>query len=149
MTIQRMFAMMTAILSILGIYGSSSLQMFRGGNNIGPGFMPMVYSIILILLSAYFILKDKDQAKMSLRQIFDQHTIPGWIYYIFNYLMVFLIYLIGMVPAMAVFGVASQYILKRQSLLWATIFTVLWVAAIYILFVVLLQVPFEHGLLFD
>ncbi|NLI92126.1 MAG: tripartite tricarboxylate transporter TctB family protein [Peptococcaceae bacterium] len=145
---QRMFAVMTAIISFLGIYGSSSLQMIRG-KNIGAGFMPMVFSVILLILSVIFFLKDKDQPRLKLRMLFDRYTIPGWIYYILNFLMTFLIYLIGMIPAMAVFGVTSQYILKRQSLLWATIFTVLWVAALYIVFVVLLQIPFERGLLFD
>jgi predicted PurR-regulated permease PerM len=143
-----MFAITTAIISILGIYGASSLQMIRG-TNIGAGFMPMVYSIILLIFSLIFFFKDKDQPRVKLNELFDQYTRPGWIYYILNFGMTFLIYLIGMAPAMAVFGIVSQYTLKRQNLLWAAIFTVAWVGVLYITFVVLLQIPFESGLLFD
>jgi len=147
-----MFALITWIVSILGIYGSLKLPMFAssGGKfNFGPGFMPFVFCTILFIFSAFFFFSDRDQPRLNWHTLFDQYALQGWKYYLLNFGMLLLVFLVGMVPAMAVFGISSQLILKRQKLLWALLFNAIWVGMLYVIFVILLKVPFENGLLFN
>jgi len=136
-----------ALLSVLGIIGSSQLSIAWANNNIGPGAVPMGYSIILLALSAMLFFSNTDQPKIRWRKLLEHPTVDGWIFFLLNIAMFVMIYLIGTAPAMVIFCIASLLCLKRQSALRAVVFSVLWVGALYFVFVTLLGVPFETGLL--
>ena len=62
MTIKRIFCMIMAVIGGLGVIGSLPLKMIRG-TSLGPGMMPMLYSIALILLAAVFALTDNGKIR--------------------------------------------------------------------------------------
>jgi Tripartite tricarboxylate transporter TctB family. len=146
MSIQRIFSIFVAIISLFGISGSLQLSMTRA-KNIGPGVMPLTYSIILLVISVMLFFSDKDQPKLKWRNLFKSPTSDAYIFYGLNFLMFFIMYFFGTVPAMFIFCVLSMICLKRQKIPMAIIFSVSWVASLYVIFVVLLKVPFETGIL--
>lgn len=68
-------------------------------------------------------------------------------FYLCVVLMVVLMYCVGTIPAILVFSITATLFLKRLPLKKNLIFSTLWTTSLYIVFVVLLQIRFEPGLL--
>jgi hypothetical protein len=148
MSIQQLFSLFMALVSLLGIAGSASLQM-TVRHNIGPGTMPMMYSITLLTLSIFLFFSDmQKREKIDWSRISKCPLVGGWIFYLLCFIMCGLSYLFGFVPPMIAFSISSLLLLKRQKFLKALIFSTVWVAALYVIFVVLLHVPFPHATYF-
>ena len=146
MSMQRVFSIFVALVSVLGLVGAAQLSMTRA-SNIGPGAMPMAYSIILLAISVMLFFSDKDQPKIEWRGLFRHPTVDALIFFGLNFVMFFLIYLIGTVPAMLAFSILSLLCLKRLSVPMTLVFSGCWVGSLYVIFVALLKVPFATGIL--
>ncbi|MFZ7101447.1 MAG: tripartite tricarboxylate transporter TctB family protein [Peptococcaceae bacterium] len=146
MTIRKSFSIIMAAISLAGITGSFSLRMVRG-TSLGPGMMPLIYSILLLILAAIFFIQKDNSEKIDWKALMQPPVIEGIIFYVLNLVMLLLFYLFGTVASMAIFCIAAQLMLKRMRWKKAVLFSVVWVAALYTLFVLVLQIPFETGIL--
>lgn len=135
-----------AAISLVGITGSLSLRMLRG-TSLGPGMMPLIYSVLLLILSIIFFIQKDNSEKINWKALMQPPSVEGVIFYILNLVMFLLLYLFGTVASMFIFCIATLLILKRMKWKKAVLFSVTWVAALFVLFVLVLQVPFETGVL--
>ena len=148
MTVQRLFSIIMMTIGAVALAGSLKLPL-TSRVGVGPGTMPLIFSIMLVLLSAAFFFTDeKDAPRIDWRALLMRPTVDGVVFYLLNFALFVLLYLIGTAPAMVIFGIATQLTLKRQKPSSAVIFSLVWVALLYIIFDRLLYVPFERGVLF-
>ena len=148
MTVQRLFSIIMITVGAIALAGSLQLPL-TSKVGVGPGTMPLIFSAMLILLSAaFFFTEEKDAPRIDWHALFARPTVDGLVFYLLNFTLFVLLYLIGTAPAMVIFGIATQLILKRQKPSSAIIFSLVWVALLYIIFDRLLYVPFERGILF-
>ncbi len=144
MTIKRIFCMIMAVIGGLGVIGSLPLKMIRG-TSLGPGMMPMLYSIALILLAAVFALTDNGENKISWKGLFVQPVLDGVIFTALCFSMFVVLCLFGTTAALALFCISALTLLKRMSFRKAVVFGIVWSVVLYVVFVRLLGVPFEQG----
>jgi hypothetical protein len=149
MSLQRIFSLFVAIIGTVGFLGSLTLDM-TAPHNIGPGFTPLVFSLGLLVCAVPMFILDKSDKKFDVRACLLKGE-PGKAlgFFLFNVVLLILMYLFGTLVAMVVFCILAAVVLKRQTLLKLIVFSIAWVGILYFTFAVLLKVPFERGLVFE
>jgi hypothetical protein len=148
MTSRRIFSVALAATGVIGIAGALQVDL-TARRNIGPGAMPLIYSCLLLILAVVFFCTDKNEGVLRWSGLWTPPARDGLVFFGLNVLLLALVYLIGTAAAIVVFSIASLAYLKRMPLPKIVLFSVLWACALYVIFVVLLKVPFERGLLFS
>lgn len=147
MSIQHIYSIFLALIGALGICGASKMAMTRGPN-LGPGAAPMAYSIILFALSVSFFLSARKEPTIIWKVLFTPPKRDGLIYFLMIVLLLGLMYLFGTAPAILVFSYLTLLYLNELPHFSIIIFSLCWVGALYVIFIKILGVPFERGLLF-
>ena len=147
MSLQRIFSIAMAAVSLIGIYGALPLQMFRG-TSLGPGLMPLLCAVLLFICAVVYFFTDKTQPKIQWKSLLQGTKWDGVVFFLSNIGMFIILYFFGTIAAMTIFTFASLLLIRRMTVVQAAIFTVGWVAALYLIFVVLLKMNMESGILF-
>jgi hypothetical protein len=149
MSLQRIFSLFIGIIGLLGIVGSIKLPLLTT-HNIGPGFLPLVFSLGLLFCAVLLFFLDKSEEKFHVRESLLQGA-PGkaLVFFLLNVMMLILMYFFGPLPAMIVFSILALISLKRLTLSKLTVFSIVWVGILYFIFAVLLKIPFEKGIIFE
>ncbi len=146
MSLVQIFSIIMVIAGALGIYGALQLDIVYN-NIVGPAVMPLIYSIALLAVVAVYFAKGRNAPKIEWNMMLKPPKSDAWIFYILNIVMFILLYLLGTIPSILVFSVGTSLCLKRMNLVKTIVFSALWVAALYFIFVVYLGVQFSTGIL--
>ncbi len=137
------------IIALFGIFGSLSLPMFARGN-ISSGFAPMLYSAILLICGIFIFFSNKGGEKIHIfKWLLQGDRKKALIFFLLNLLLFVMLLLFGLPISMFVFCLLACYALKRQTKKSVILFSVIYAVCLYIVFAVLLQIPFDRGLIFD
>ena len=68
------------------------------------------------------------------------------IFFFLNMLLLIMLFLFGPVISMFIFSVLVGFVLKRQSRKSVVLFSIIFVLCIYFVFISLLKMPFQMGL---
>ena len=147
MSLQRVFSIFIGAASLVCVYGSLSLKMFRG-TSLGPGFIPLSCSVLLFICAIVYFFTDNTQPKIQWKSLLKGTKWDGVVFFLSNIGMFIVLYIFGSIAAMLIFTFASLLLIRRMNVKQAAIFSVGWVATLYIIFVMLLKVNFELGILF-
>jgi hypothetical protein len=150
MSIQRIFSLFICVLAVFGIVGSLKLPMFNPDGIVYEGFLPLIYSIALLIAGIALFFIDKNKEKVDFRGwLTEGSKNKAFVFFLCNVLLVILVYLFGVLIAMLAYSVVSCMFIKRQTWKGIILFSVFYVAAIYLVFVILLKMPFDRGIIFD
>ncbi len=134
-------------IGIIGIVGATKLPLTQVAN-IGPGVLPLLSAVALLVLCCAFFIKGKDAPKIKWREMVRPPVLDGWIFYGLNFVMLTLVYWVGTIAAMFVFTVTALLCARKLSAKRTILFSVFWIGFMYVVFEILLKVPFERGVLF-
>jgi ammonia channel protein AmtB len=149
MSLQRIFSLFIGIISLVGIIGSRKLPLFTSGN-IAEGFAPLFYSLGLFVCAVLLFFLDKSKEKFHVRaSLLQGAPAKAVVFFLFNILMLILLYLFGPFIAMLVFSILAGVTLKRQTLRTLILFSAVFVGFVYFIFVVIVKLPFDNGIIFD
>jgi hypothetical protein len=149
MSLKRIFSLFIGIIGLIGIIGSRKLSLFAAGN-IAEGFAPLFYSIGMFVCAVLLFFSDKSKEKFDVRSSLMTGTHgKAFVYFLLNILMLIFLYLFGPLIAMFVFSILACIGLRRQTLRSLILFSIVFVGIIYFIFVVILKLPFDKGLLFE
>jgi hypothetical protein len=148
MSMMQLFSALLIIISMLGIYGSLQVNLVYK-NTIGSGVMPLICSVILLLLAVFTLLQGRKEPKIEWKKQMQPPVVDAWVFYIANIVMFILLYYFGTIPAILIFSIGTILCLKRMKIVSTLIFSVSWVLALYLLFVVYLGVRFATGVVFQ
>lgn len=146
MSVQSLFLIIMMILSSIGVYGAISLQVFDS-NNIGPGFMPLMYSCALMICSLLLFVKKSGIKRINLPCLLNKPGFDSLFFFIMTIVCYIMVGLIGMLPALFLYSFIVLVQQKRMNVFRIIIFEAIFMIIIYFLFVKILNVPFENGLI--
>ena len=148
MSIQQFFSLFCCLVAAVGIFGALKVPLVRGMLP-GPGFLPLVYSIGLLIAGALLFFTDKSKKKINIRaSLLTGAGRKAFIFFLLNWFLIVLVYAFGISVAMLVFTFLACFALKRQTPLSVVLFSIINTVVFYIIFVVLFQLPFERGIIF-
>lgn len=147
---RRADAAVAAIFLLLGVYVTyvslTDLQAFSAGQ-VGPGVLPFLVGLTLILTSALVLWKTS--AGVTLENLDAIPTLREGMraggLFVLMVVCSFLIPILGTLVALALFVIVELYVLERRSLTLTLGTTVAIVLLIYVFFEALLGVPLPHG----
>jgi hypothetical protein len=149
MSLQRLFSLLIGAIGLLGIVGSRNLALFAQ-ENVGTGFMPMLNSVVVLVFSVVLFITDKSKEKVDFHKlVVEGDPNKAFVFFLLNILLIILLYFFGPVIAMLGFTFLVCMVLKRYTLTSMVLFSIIWVGSIYFVFVVLLKIPFDRGIIFD
>ena len=156
MSIDQLFSILLFGISAVGVFESLSLKLMDG-YNIGPGFLPLICSSILLFCSVCLFFSGKKQNKIhkthKIHKIQWKDFLKKPLFNsLFFYVMTIVLYLMsGYLGMFCSLCIVSTIILFQQDQMkkWQVlVFEVIFMVSIYLVFSVLLKIPFEHGILF-
>lgn len=148
MSIQRFFSVILFGTAAIGIAGSLSLDLIEK-NNIGPGFMPLLYSALLLLCSVVLFFNDEKTERIRLKELFNKPSFDGVFFYAMTIAFYFLAGYLGMIVSLGVFGTTVLLQQNRMRRWHILTFEIVFLLVIYFVFTAVLRIPFETGSLFD
>ena len=141
--------MFSFIIALLGVIGALKLPLFTG-ENAGPGFVPLLCSLVLGACGVFLFFKDKSKEKLNIRAWLAQgDKSKALVFFLFNICLLIFLYLFGSFIAMLAFCILACIGLKRQTRRSIVLFSVGYTIIIYVSFVVLLKMPFDRGIIFE
>jgi hypothetical protein len=149
MSIQRVFSLFICIIALFGIIGSGNLPLFTVGN-ISDGFAPLLYSLILFVSGVVLFFSGKTKEKFNIREwLLEGAHGKAFVFFLLNILLLILLVIFGPFISMLVFSVLAGFALKRQTPRNMVLFSVVYTIFVYLIFVVILKMPFDRGFIFD
>lgn len=149
MSLRRIFSLFICIVALCGIIGSRNLSLFADGS-ISNGFAPLLYSLILAVCGIFLFFSDKTREKLNIRAwLVNVDRRKACLFFLLNVLLLIMLFFFGLIISMFVFSILSGYTLKRQAKKSMVLFSVIYVIGVYFVFVMVLKMPFDRGLVFD
>ena len=148
MSLHRIFSLICCIFAIVGVIWALKVPLtYLGGP--GPGFTPLLYSVALFFFGVLFFFQDKSNKKFNFRASLLTGTGgKAFVFFLFNILLLLLIYAFGPFVAILVFSVLACFVLKRQTWRSIVLFSIITTTAFYYVFVVLFKISFQRGIIF-
>lgn len=147
MSLQQIFSIVLFLISLAGVLGACSLQLFRD-RHVGPGFFPLVYSAVLLVLSVVFFFCGKGDGKVDLKTLFHKPASDGTVFFLLFIASLIIMYLTGTYPALAFLAVAGLGYQKKMKMWRIVLFTLVFLGVVFLVFSLLLKIPLEQGILF-
>ncbi len=145
LSLQRIFSLILCMFALGGFIGVQGLALFANGS-ISSGFAPLLYSLILFFCGIILFLSDKTKEKMNFHALLQGDHKKALIFFFLNMLLLIMLFLFGPVISMFIFSVLVGFVLKRQSRKSVVLFSIIFVLCIYFVFISLLKMPFQMGL---
>jgi len=146
MSLQQVFSIVLFVISLAGILGSCSLKLFRDFH-IGPGFLPLFYSLVLLILAVVYFLRGRTEAKADIKILFQKPVSAGTAFFLLFLASLILMILVGTYPALAFLLLTGLGYQKKMKMGKVILFSVVFLAFIYVIFTLLLKIPLEQGIL--
>lgn len=147
MSIQKLFSIILLGISSIGIFGSLSLDLLAT-NNVGPGFLPLTYSILLATCSIALFFSDKGKESVELKCLLKRPQFDSLFFYLMTFIFYILAKTIGMIVSIGVFSTILLLQQNKMKKIYIILFEIVFMFIIYVLFVIILGIPFEKGLVF-
>lgn len=149
MSFQRIFALFICIIALFGIIGSLKVPLVTVGN-IAEGFAPLLYSLVLFMCGIFMFISDKSGEKLNIRRWFLEGAHgKAFGFFLLNILFLILLFVFGSLIAVLAFSILASFVLKRQTPQGAVSFSIIYTIAFYVVFVVLLKMQFDRGIIFE
>jgi putative tricarboxylic transport membrane protein len=137
-----------AILFLAGCYtyvAFAELSYLSSAGRLGPGFMPRIYGVALVVMCAWSLYADAKDASA------DEALSPGWrsaaVLALLTGVLVGLLQVLGGVLSMVVFMAAALWFFNRGRPLQNALLAILLPAAIHVVFGVWLRASMPRGML--
>lgn len=122
---------------------SSSLKIKLGEGDPGAGFWPMMLGVLIIVFSVLLLISTiKNKAKLEVKTFTIATPANMRVYILFGIIIAFclILYLLGFYVASLLFTPAVMYLMEVRNIKKIVLTTVLTLAAIYIIFGMLLNI---------
>jgi hypothetical protein len=140
------------ICALLGIIGSQKVTLFATGDDgyLGPAFGPVLYSSILFICGIVLFVSDKSGKKLNfISWLHKENHRKAFIYFLLCILLLILLYLVGPFIAVLAFSFLSCLVIKAKTFRNVIIFSIAFTIVFYVGFIILLQVQFDDGIIFE
>ncbi|MCS0505012.1 tripartite tricarboxylate transporter TctB family protein [Ancylobacter mangrovi] len=128
------------------VYAANQLSL-SADYTLGPGALPMIYSVGLLICSAAVLFESVRQGGSD--GVGEKNSMRGVLCILLLVLFVASIYVVGFLFSTIVFCFLFCQFFSGLGLVKNIAFSVIWGAALYAAFHYLLEVPLEPGLLFS
>jgi len=134
------------IFAIAEIYAASRLSVTED-YTLGPGALPIIYSVGLFIFSGISLFESISRAPKS--KLEGGNYRYGILCVSFLLMFIASIYVIGFLLATILFCALFCFFISEMGIVRSFIFSVLWGGTVYAVFYYLLQIPLEAGFLFS
>lgn len=155
---ERLAALLLITFSVAEFYAALKLSV-SAEYTLGPGAMPIIYSVGLFIFATALLLQPSKKASTSIGAAIEagdeSEPAPspnyraGVILFALVAAYIASIYVIGFLGGTILFALLYLLLVARWPVMKAAAFAVLWGAGIYVLFVDVLEVQLESGILFS
>ncbi len=154
--VEFLVALLLAVFAVVEMIGAIELPMGEEFT-IGPGAMPLIYSVGLLLFAGYLLYTSRPKRSVAeanpLKEAEEEAPKLDYGAGVKTFLLVTgliaAIYFVGFLVSMMVFAVLHLRLVMRMPWLKAATIGVIWGGALYFAFAHLLEVQLEPGILFS
>lgn len=144
----RVFSVFMVFIGSACIYGSVRLPVAERFT-LGPGAMPLIYSVGVIICAILIWVSAPSQKDGSLKSALEPPGRYGLVFLILNFALGLTVYVLGFAIGLILFCFLALVFTKGWRPYRALLFSIAWSLSIYILFTLFLDVPFLKGVLFE
>ncbi len=144
---EKMLSSIMILVGGLSVYGALKLPL-KEEFTLGPGATPLIYAVGVIVFAAAMAFTASSKNTGSFRKMIEPPGRYGLLFFAFFVLLTVLVYFIGFTIGLFLFSLFSLVFAKNHKPLWAAVFSAVWTASLYLIFVRLLNIPFLKGTLF-
>lgn len=146
---EKYLSVFLVLIGALGVWGSFKVPIAERFT-LGPGALPLAYAAGVLVFAAALLVKTmKGRVAGEASAIPEPPGTRGLFFFLLNCALALSVHLIGFTAALLLFSVSSQIAIGRWKFKKALLFGVMWTAVLYVLFKVIIGVPFIEGYLFE
>jgi hypothetical protein len=140
-------AALLVVFAVAQIYAAAHLHMSED-YTLGPGAMPIIYSIGLLMFSGYLLVDAVKKGPKAGRHDGADYK-SGILCVLFLLLFISSIYVVGFLLSTVMFCFLFCLFISKIGLVKSVVFSIAWGGTVYAVFDYLLQIPLETGMLFS
>jgi hypothetical protein len=146
---EKYLSIFLVLIGALGVWGSLKVPIAERFT-LGPGAMPLIYAGGVLLFTVMLLAMTlKGQKVEALDAVPKPPGTYGLLFFLFNCAFALSVHLIGFAVGLFLFSVSSLIYVGRWNIKRALLFSVIWTIMLYVLFKVIIGVPFIEGFLFE
>ena len=146
---EKYLSIFLVLIGALGVWGSLKVPIAERFT-LGPGALPLIYAAgVLLLAVALLVMTLKGQKIETPNAVPEPPGTYGLLFFLINCALALSVHLIGFAVGLFLFSLSSLTYVGRWKIKKALLFSVIWTIALYVLFKIIIGVPFIEGLLFE
>lgn len=143
---EKYLSIFLVLIGALGVWGSLKVPIAERFT-LGPGAMPLIYAAGVLLFAVMLLVMTlKGQKAEAPDAVPEPPETYGLLFFLFNCALALSVHLIGFAVGLFLFSVSSLIYVGRWNIKKALLFSVIWTIVLYVLFKVIIGVPFIEGL---
>ncbi|MGM8365211.1 tripartite tricarboxylate transporter TctB family protein [Virgibacillus sp. W0181] len=134
---ETIFTIFLLVISIVGLFTSLKLDIIHRGGEMGPGFLPLVLSSLLIVLILVYLFSNLARFKNKSSSKKRENKIVYYPHIIFIFMLIIslaLIPLFGMLVSLGIFSFVILLMIEKLTWYKSLIFSILLIIGIYFIF---------------
>ena len=143
-SVDRFFHICMISLGMIAVYGAMTLPILDD-YTLGPGGMPILFAIGLITCSFILLITSDDKSSIRWRSFIEAPGLRGFLFVLFLMALGGLVYIFGFMVSIFMFTFFGLIILEKWKIHTSFLFSVIWIAVIYVVFVMFLNIRFLEG----
>ncbi len=145
---ERVFSVFMLFIGLVCIYGGVRLPVTERFT-LGPGAMPLIYSVGVLICAILMWVRAPGRKDGSFKNALERPGRYGLVFLILNFALGLTVYILGFAIGLILFCFLALVLVKGWRLYRALLFSIAWSLTIYMVFTLLLDVPFLKGVLFE
>jgi hypothetical protein len=146
---EKSLSIFLVLIGALGVWGSLKVPIAERFT-LGPGALPLIYAVgVLSLAIILFVIAFRDKKDETPDALPKMPGTYGLLFFLFNCALALSVHLIGFTVGLFLFSLATLICIGRWKVKKALLFSVIWTIALYVLFKMIIHIPFIEGLLFE
>ncbi len=146
---EKYLSIFLVLIGALGVWGSLKVPIAERFT-LGPGALPLIYAAGVLLFAVMLLVMTlRGQRAGVADAVPEPPGTYGLLFFLFNCALALSVHLIGFVAGLFLFSLSSLTYAGGWKIKKALLFSIIWTIGLYILFKVIIGVPFVEGFLFE
>jgi hypothetical protein len=146
---EKYLSIFLVLIGALGVWGSLKVPIAERFT-LGPGALPLIYAVGVVLFAVtLLVMTFKGQKVETPDAVSEPPGVSGLLFFLFNCALALSVYLIGFAAGLFLFSFSSLTYVGGWKIKKALLFSTIWTIGLYVLFKVIIGVPFIEGFLFE